>query len=97
MSGKKGNSLVCMSRNKNQKNIKKWSGRDLNPGSATLKEELLRRIPGFKFRPLHYHQQQVLSTGQIQGIFVCKPTTKHCSVGFEIWQEVFLCIRAHGH
>src|SRR5215210_6656173 len=97
MSGKKGNSLVCMSRNKNQKNIKKWSGRDLNPGSATRKEELLRRIPASNSDRCITINNKCCRLGQIQGIFVCKPTTKHCSVGFEIWQEVFLCIRAHGH
>ena len=43
MSGKKGNSLVCMRENKNQKSMKKCSGRDLNPGSATRKAAMLDR------------------------------------------------------
>ena len=36
--------VVLMRWNKNQKNTKKCSGRDLNPGSATRKAAMLDRI-----------------------------------------------------
>src|SRR5918992_4752018 len=49
--------VVLMRWNKNQKNTKKCSGRDLNPGSATRKAAMLdRTVQPYRRRRLLHHR-----------------------------------------